>query len=133
MRVVGVDLEPLQDAVAARLAVRPLSDPLLLGHPIENCGGRLSSRFEGVERRADRTIVMELSRELFLIVAANHRPVFSEQTPEADRRRHLAVGEVMDDLARGPFARRRPAIEVGVGCSLERSRHLRVTVLVLRH
>ena len=69
---------------------------------------RAARGVERGERRVDRAIVViEPARELVLVVADDARVRRRDQQPQADRRRHLAVGEVMHDLARGPLARRR--------------------------
>ena len=90
--------------------------------PIEDLGGRSARGLERVERRFDRTVgVVQL--------VARTRPGRSRRWPGArrrdeqaqpDRRRHLAVGQVVDDLARRPFARRRARIQLLVGRARQR-------------
>ena len=73
----------------------------------------LARGLERLERRRDRPIVVEAPRELVLVVAGDLRVVGGDQHPQPDRRGHLAVGEMMHDLARAticpaPAARRAP-------------------------
>ena len=66
-----------------------------------------------------------------LVVRPNRRVLFGDEQSQPDGRRHLAVGEVMHDLARAPFAGRRPGVELFVGRALERGGHFAIAVLVL--
>src|SRR5207249_1554873 len=53
----------------------------------------------------------------------------SQQLAQAQRRAHLGIGEVMDDLARRPPTRG-PAVEIRVGDVRQRGNHRRVAGLV---
>src|SRR5690242_21394302 len=55
---------------------------------------------------------------------SERRVVLGDQPPQPDRGGHFAVGQVMHDLARRPFARRLRDIELGVGDPLERGHDL---------
>ena len=55
---------------------------------------------------------MEPARELDLVVAGDERVVLGDQLAQPDVGGRLAVGEVMGDLARGPVAAGRPAVEL---------------------
>jgi hypothetical protein len=79
----------------------------------------------------DRPIVVQAPRELGFVVAVNLRPVLRNQSTQTDRRRHLAVGQVMHDLARRPFPWRRMCVELLVGRADERLGDRAVSILVL--
>src|SRR6185295_7325328 len=72
-------------------------------------------------------------RELFLVVADDEGRVLGDEPPQTNRRGHLAVGEVMDDLARRPLPGRRPPVQLRLRRPLERRRHHGVAFLVLLH
>src|SRR5262249_22985915 len=92
MGVGCVDLEPLFDRVAAVLAVGTLAFPFRFAHAIEDLRSRSPRGFEDFERRLDRAIVIEPARELLLVVTDDLGSIASDQKPETNRRRHLAVG-----------------------------------------
>src|SRR5439155_1751807 len=132
--VVGVrrvDLEPAGNGVAAVLAVRPLARPLRFAHPLENLRRRAPRRLERFDRGVDRPVVVQPPRKLVLVVADDLRIVDGDQMPEPDCRRHLAVGEVMRDLACGPLGWRWPRVELFIGGAGERVGDNTVAVLVL--
>src|SRR4029079_5160523 len=103
VRVLRVDIQPDQDAVVARLRVRPPAGPLGLAQTLEQLPCRLARGGKGAHRRLDRPGVVESSGELFLVVADDHRLVLGDEAAKPNRGRHLAVGEVMHDLARRPL------------------------------
>jgi len=67
---------------------------------------------------------------LGLVMADNGRPVRSHEQPEPDRRRHLAIREVMDDLANRPLAFPWREVEFGIAGAGQRFGHHRVSLLV---
>ena len=75
---------------------------------------------------------MQPLRKDFLVVADDRHVVGGNHVAHPDRRRHLAVREVMHDLARGPLARRRPRVELRIGGPGNRVRHRAIALFVLR-
>jgi hypothetical protein len=71
------------------------------------------------------------SGELLLIVALDDGAIFGEQPTQPDCRRHLAIGEMMNDLARRPLVASGPRIELRVGGACKRRFDDGVAVLVL--
>jgi hypothetical protein len=82
--------------------------PFLIAEPVENLCARLPRPAHGLDRGLDWPVPGESSRELGLVVAAEERIVLGDQPAQADRRHHLAVGQVMRNLPRRPFAASRP-------------------------
>src|ERR1051326_5664345 len=119
VRVGGIDAKPVFRAVPAALCVLADDLPVVVAHAVEELCRRLASKAHGLERWLDRTITGQPLRESFLVVSIEHRLWLGEQAPDADRRHHLAVGEVVCDLPRRPAAvRGTVALLVGdaVGC-----------------
>ena len=77
-------------------------------------------RREHVERHAHVEPAVR-ARPFLLIERLDDVMVFGERLPQPIREHDLAVGEVADDLARVPFARRAPPFHAGRS---ERRRHL---------
>src|SRR5215204_5024930 len=130
--VVGVDAEPVFGGIAARLGVRAGARPVGVGHSVEQLAGGGPGAAQGVERGLDGALVVaEARRVLLLVVALYLRVVLGQKLAQADGAVHLAVGEVLDDLARAPLAgdgvrRKRLLVE-----AFEAPRDLVVTGLVL--
>src|SRR5215207_3904668 len=103
--VVGVDAEPVFGGVAAGLGVRAGARPVGVGHLVEELAGGGAGAAQGVERGPDGALVVaEAHGVVLLVVALYLRVVLGQELPEADGAVHLAVGEVLDDLARAPLA-----------------------------
>ena len=126
-----VDLEPPLNRVPPVFGVRPLAPPLFVGHAVENLRRRAARRLERLERGFDGPVVVQAAGEFVLVVAGDARSVDREQQPQAHRRCHLAVGEVMHHLARRPLAGRRSRIQVLVLRADQRLGDDAVSVLVL--
>ena len=113
MGVRGVDLEPPLDGVAAVLGVRALAQPLRLGHPVEDLGGRAARRLERVERGLDRPVVVQPARELVLVVAdrsagCRWRPAAAAGSPRSSRCRRDDARSRAPSTCPAPDARRAP-------------------------
>ena len=80
---------------------------------LEHLEARCADRREDGQRGRDRAVVVEAPRELRLVVALDRRPVLRDQPAEADVRRRLAVGKVMDDLPGRPGSVGRRPVELG--------------------
>src|SRR5687767_10065263 len=108
VRVVGVDAEPVLRGVAARLGVRAGARPVGVGHLVEELCARGARAAQGVERRPDRALVVAQAAGVVLLVVALYlRVLLGEEFAEAYGAVHLAVGEVLNYLARAPLAGQR--------------------------
>src|SRR3990172_9316052 len=76
---------------------------------------------------------MQLPREGILVVPLDRRAVFREKQPQADRRCHLAVGEVVHDFAGRPAPGTRARVELLRGNLQQRLGDRRIPVPVQRH
>ncbi len=128
--VLRVNLEPAVHAVGAVFGMRAGFREVCVRHAIEQVARRAARRLEGDQRAGDRPIVVETPGELLLIVRPNSRVLFGDEQTQPDSRRHLAVGQVVDDLAGTPFVRRRPRVELGLGRAVERRSHFAIPVFV---
>src|ERR1700682_580509 len=104
MSVSGVNRQPFLGRVWAAFGVRGGALPVLFCHPLEQLGRGFSVPTHRLQRRLDGTVGSEHASKGRLVVAVYDRLVFGQQAPDPDRRHHLAVGEVVDDLARRPLA-----------------------------
>src|SRR5688500_14985211 len=101
----SIELEPTLDTIPAVLRAGAVVGPLGLSQAIEELTGARACCLKRKQRPVDRAIVVQLPRELGLVVGPNSRPLFRNEQAEPDGRRHFTVGEVMHDFARAPFAR----------------------------
>src|SRR5205814_6528281 len=90
-----------------------------------------TSGLERIERCLDWPIVMKSTGELVLVEAHDLWTIDRHEQPQPDCRGHLAVGQVMHDLARRPLPRCGMRVELLVGGTHERFRHGAIAVLVL--
>jgi hypothetical protein len=130
VRVLGVYFQPALDAVASVFRMGAFLREIRVGHHVEEFARRQARRLKGKKRVGNRPVVVEPRRKLVLIIRLNGRAVFRDQQPQPDGRRHLAVGKVVHDVARAPFARSRPCVELLVGHTIEGRGHLTVAVLI---
>src|SRR5256714_10267735 len=132
VRVRGVDFEPVTGGVAARLGVRAGARPVLLGHLLEELRGGGARAAQRVERGRDVALVVAQARGVRLLVVALYlRVVFGQEFAQAYGAVHLAVGEVLNYLARAPLARNRVRGELLFGEAFEAPGNLIVACLVL--
>ena len=96
----------------------------------QDLGGGAARGGQGVQGGFDGAVgVAQDAGEGLLVVAVDHRVVFGQQAPQANGRGHLAVGQVVDDLARRPLVGFR--VQLGVRDALQRGENglvaLRIT------
>src|ERR1043166_368404 len=133
VRVGGVNPEPVRGGVAARLGVRALARPVRFGHRVKELGGGGACAAQGVERGGDVALVVAQARSVrFLVVALYLRAFFGQELAQADGAVHLAVGEVLDDLARAPLAPDRVCGQLLFGEAFEAARDFVGAGFVLR-
>jgi len=108
---------------------RPL--PLPLAEHVQELCGRPSGCVDRENGRLDRPgVVSEPLRVEFLIETLDHRRIFREEPAESDRCDHLAVGHMVDDLAKGPFGRRWEKVQPFRRHGIECPQELRVALTV---
>lgn len=101
--VVGIDFEPIVERVGAALGVPAVAVPVFGAEAVQDGDGAFAGSAEGEKRGLDRArIVEQVVRVEDLVVAVKDGDVFGNQFAEAEGGGHLAVREVVDDLASGP-------------------------------
>src|SRR6202158_5052730 len=129
MGVSGVNREPVLGGVWPALGVRARALPVLICHPLEELRRRFARPTHGFERWLDGSVGGQLVGVSLLVISVDDRLVLGQQAADPDRGRHLAVREVMSDLARRPLAAGGAIQLLGLD-SLQRVHHHAVAVAV---
>src|SRR6266511_4573356 len=130
VRVRCVDAKPVLGAVGAAYRVRADDLPIVVGHSLEELFGCLARPAHRFERGLDWTVCRQSLSKSFLVVAMDHRLGLDEEPPDPERGHHLAVAQVMGDLAWRPATVGRP-IELVFRHVLQRLDDRAVAVAVL--
>src|SRR5215210_2514271 len=110
--MVAVDAQPVLDRVRAALAVRAGPPPLLLAETAQDRRRRRSRGPKSSQRWLDRAIGIKIADERLLVIPEQSRRILRDQQPQPDGGGHLAVGQVVNDLPRAPFARRLACVQL---------------------
>src|SRR6266851_4249279 len=125
----GVNRKPVLDRIRSAFAVRPGTMPIGLSEPVQDLGGGLAHIAHDLQGRCDRSVGRELHRKLGLVIALDDRALFNDEAAQPDSRCHLAVGQVVGDLARRPLVAG-GAVELFVCNATERIHDRSVAFLV---
>src|SRR5690348_9745840 len=101
MGVRHVHLQPVLGAESASLRVPANTAPVVVTHALEKLCGAFPRPAKCFERGFDRAVARECG-ESFFVVAQDRRRIQGQKPANARGAFHLAVSEVMDDLAWRP-------------------------------
>jgi hypothetical protein len=100
-----IDLKPTVNAVRPGVHMRSGALPLIRTQRLEKLEARLADRAEDRQGGLDWPIVMQPPGPLRLVIACDDWLVLGEKATEANVGGRLAVGEMVNDLARRPTTR----------------------------
>src|SRR5207248_1660043 len=116
--------------VPAALGVRADDAPIVFAHPLHQLRRRFAGKAHRLERWSDGTVGGQPLGESLLVIPVQDRLRLRQQAADAYRGHHLAVRQVMCDLAGRPLAVD-AAVELLLGDAVERLHHRPVAIAVL--